>query len=212
MPTHRRTVSLSSIQHSQAYILVPRPLPHPQVYQARSDVQPKPQTKGGEIGPPGQLYHQRRRPVALANIRHNSGSPPLTPIVESPLPIIPPFNTLSPAPVLVSRTPSPPQLHQAQAMPLSTTNLAKTQHHQLLFQRQHVLQQRHLAYLQQRQQQQTQKQLMLLTPTMAAYLNKGGSVNVKAPDGKSWKIRAPQMMVPSSVVSPTCGMRMIRMQ
>jgi hypothetical protein len=53
---------------------------------------------------------------------------------------------------------------------------------------------------------------MLVTPTLAAYLKKGGSVNVKAADGKSWKIRAPQMSIPTSIVSPTCGMRMMRMQ
>lgn len=48
------------------------------------------------------------------------------------------------------------------------------------------------------------EELMLVTPSMAAYLRQGGSVSIKGPDGKSWKVRAP-------VRSPTCGVRIMRM-
>ena len=46
--------------------------------------------------------------------------------------------------------------------------------------------------------------MMLVTPSIAAYLRQGGSVSIKGPDGKSWKVRAP-------IRSPVCGVRMMRM-
>lgn len=49
------------------------------------------------------------------------------------------------------------------------------------------------------------EKLMLVTPSIAAYLRQGGSVSIKGPDGKSWKMRAP-------IVSPACGVRMMRME
>ena len=208
MLSHRRAVSLSSIQqqHSQAYILIPNHHPQAQA-QAHPHVQVQTQAQAHTYAP------RRRVPHPLVNLRHPS--PPLTPIVESPIPRDPISNLVN----IHSRIPTPPQLPaqaraqaQAQKLPvLSKTNLAKVEiHHQRHLHHQHQLQRQ--ARQQAESQQRLNQSLMLVTPTMAAYLKKGGSVNVKAPDGKSWRIRAPQMIVPASMVSPTCGMRMMRMQ
>lgn len=35
------------------------------------------------------------------------------------------------------------------------------------------------------------EKLMLVTPSIAAYLRQGGSVSIRGPDGKAWKVRAP---------------------
>jgi hypothetical protein len=48
------------------------------------------------------------------------------------------------------------------------------------------------------------EKLMLVTPSIAAYLRQGGSVSIRGPDGKAWKVRAP-------IRSPVCGVRMMRM-
>jgi len=48
------------------------------------------------------------------------------------------------------------------------------------------------------------EKLMLVTPSIAAYLRQGGSVSIRGQDGKAWKVRAP-------IRSPGCGVIRMRM-
>jgi len=61
-----------------------------------------------------------------------------------------------------------------------------------------------LTPIQESPKPQVGEKLMLVTPSIAAYLRQGGSVSIRGPDGKAWKVRAP-------IRSPACGVRMMRM-
>jgi hypothetical protein len=60
-----------------------------------------------------------------------------------------------------------------------------------------------LAPIQESPKPRINEKLMMVTPSIAAYLRQGGSVSIRGPDGKAWKVRAP-------IRSPVCGVMMMR--